>query len=100
MPPSVSLFPQAISAMADAARQVSREASTTMQTNSQIVDLADRHSHDLDVVLLWARRSNRLWVNVTDTTSGRTERIDVTASSALDVFNHPLAYATGPELCS
>jgi hypothetical protein len=26
-----------------------------------IVDLADRHSDDLDVVLLWARRSGRLW---------------------------------------
>jgi len=37
-----------------------------------IVDLADRHSDDLDVVLLWARRSGRLWVTVTHRRTGRT----------------------------
>jgi hypothetical protein len=39
-------------------------------------------------------------VSVTNTTSGRIERIDVTAASALDVFNHPLVYATGVAPCS
>jgi len=69
-----------------------------MQRSSQVVDLADRRSQDIEVVLLWGRRSNRLWVNVTSTSSGRVERIDVTAASALDVFNHPFAYATGSRL--
>jgi hypothetical protein len=85
--------------MTDAARDARRQAFTIMQPDSQIVDLADRHSQDLDVVLIWGRRSNRLWVNVTDTSSGRIERIDVTASSALDVFNHPFVYATGLAPC-
>jgi hypothetical protein len=71
-----------------------------MQSTSQVVDLADRRSQDIEVVLLWGRRSNRLWVSVTNTTNGRIERIDVTAASALDVFNHPLVYATGVAPCS
>ena len=57
-----------------------------------IVDLADRHSDDLDVVLLWARRSGRLWVTVTHRRSGRSARINATAANALDVFRHPFAY--------
>ena len=57
-----------------------------------IVDLAERHSDDLDVVLLWARRSGRLWVRVTHRRSGRTARINATSTNALDVFHHPFAY--------
>jgi hypothetical protein len=59
-----------------------------------VVDLADRHSNDLDVVLLWARRSHRLWVEVTHRKSGRTARIDAAPDNALDVFHHPFAYAS------
>jgi hypothetical protein len=58
-----------------------------------VVDLAERHSNDLDVVLLWGRRSGRLWVLVTHRRSGRTARIAASARTALDVFHHPFAYA-------
>ena len=61
-------------------------------SDQPIVDLADRHSDDLDVVLLWARRSGRLWVTVTHRRSGRTARINPTSANALDVFTHPFAY--------
>jgi hypothetical protein len=64
-----------------------------MDANPPIVDLADRHTSDLDVVLLWARKSGSLWVNVTHRRSGRTGRIDATPTNALDVFHHPFAYA-------
>jgi hypothetical protein len=64
-----------------------------MTTTTQIVELADRQSEDLEVVLLWARRSGRLWVNVTHRRSGRVARIAATPADALDVFNHPFAYA-------
>jgi hypothetical protein len=64
-----------------------------MTTSTQIVELADRHSSDLDVALLWGRRSGRLWVNVTHRRSGRVARIDATSANALDVFNHPFAYS-------
>jgi hypothetical protein len=60
--------------------------------DTDIVELADRHSIDLDVVLIWERGSGRLWVAVTHRRSGRVARIDATPSNALDVFNHPFAY--------
>jgi len=60
---------------------------------TEIVDLADRHTSDLDIELMWARRSNRLWVVVKHRASGRTARIDASARNALDVFNHPFGYA-------
>jgi hypothetical protein len=57
-----------------------------------VVELADRRSDDVDVSLMWARRSGRLWVKVTSRHTGRTARIDATPSNALDVFRHPYAY--------
>jgi hypothetical protein len=63
-----------------------------LQPDPSTVDLADRHSDDLDVVLTWARPSGQLWVTITHRRSGRTARIDATAGNALDVFRHPFAY--------
>jgi hypothetical protein len=60
---------------------------------SPIVDLADRHSEDLDVVLFWSRASGRVWVKVTHRPSKRTGLIEATPKNALDVFNHPFAYS-------
>ena len=60
---------------------------------AEVIDLAERHSPDLDVVLMWAKPSDRLWVVVTHCRSGRTARIDAPPRKALDVFNHPFAYA-------
>jgi hypothetical protein len=64
-----------------------------MTSPPQIVELADRHSLDLDVALFWGRRSGRLWVDVTHRRSGRVAHILATPANALDVFNHPFAYA-------
>ena len=60
-----------------------------------VVDLADRQTNDLEVVLLRGRRSDRFWVDVTHRRSGRRARIDATAGNALDVFHHPFAYTRG-----
>jgi hypothetical protein len=65
-----------------------------MDPTSQIVDLAERHSSDLDVVLLWGRRSGRLWVVVTHRPTGKSAHIAASAANALDVFNHPFAYSS------
>jgi hypothetical protein len=67
-----------------------------VEATAPIVDLAERHTHDLDVVLLWARRSGRVWVEVTHRSSGRTGRVSANGLNALDVFHHPFAYATEP----
>ena len=64
-----------------------------MLSQPSIVELADRRTTDLDVVLLWSRRSGRVWVNVTHRSSGQTARIDAAPANALDVFEHPFAYA-------
>jgi hypothetical protein len=64
-----------------------------MQAEGQLVALADRRSFDLDVVLVWGRRSGRLWVEVTHRSTGRVARIKATPANALDVFHHPFAYA-------
>jgi hypothetical protein len=64
------------------------------------VDLADRHSDDLDVVLMWAQQSGQLWVTVTHRRSGRTARINATAANALDVFRHPFAYERAVVRCT
>jgi hypothetical protein len=63
-----------------------------MAPEALIIDLSDRHSNDLDVVLLWARRSGRLRGTVTHRPSGRTARNTATPANALEVFRPPFAY--------
>jgi hypothetical protein len=63
------------------------------RSESPIVELADRHSSDLDVALFWGRRSGRVWVEVTHRRSGAIAKIAATPANALSVFNHPFAYA-------
>ena len=65
-----------------------------MATATMTIELADRHSSDLDVVLVWAKATGRLWVDVTHRRSGRVGRIEASPANALDVFHHPFAYAT------
>jgi hypothetical protein len=60
---------------------------------AQVVALANRRSYDVDVALFWARRTGRLWVNVTHHATGRIAHIDATPANALDVFHHPFAHA-------
>jgi hypothetical protein len=81
-----------IGASTDAGAPHAREAED-MDPLWPSIELADRHSNDLDVVLMWGQRSGQLWVLVTHRRSGRTSRINATATNALDVFHHPFAYA-------
>ena len=55
----------------------------------------DRRSHDrIDVRLLWRERDNRVLVAVADEKTGERFSVDVRESErALDVFQHPFAYA-------
>jgi hypothetical protein len=83
---------QAIGAVTDSAA-AARCKHRAMTSETQIVELADRRSEDVDVSLFWARHSGHLWVNVTHRRTARTARIAATPANALDVFNHPFAYA-------
>src|SRR3954469_13006665 len=90
--PGTSPLPQVVSAFSDAVpRAVADDGA--MSTNGRIVELADRHSIDHEVVLLWARRSGRLWVDVSDRGASHIVSIDATAANAMDVFHHPFLYA-------
>jgi hypothetical protein len=93
-PRRIAKFTQQIGACTDSADTPTPE-NDAMPTNNSIVDLAERHNDGLDVVLLWARHTGRVWVNVTHRRSGQTAQIDATTANALDVFRHPFAYAPG-----
>jgi hypothetical protein len=59
----------------------------------------DRRNHDcLDVRLLWRPSDDALAVVVDDERSGESFRLAVDAEHALDVFEHPFAYANRLEL--
>ena len=56
-------------------------------------ELAHRSTNGIEVSLLWSRQSDTVTVFVADGRSGNTLRIDARRDNALDVFNHPYAYA-------
>jgi hypothetical protein len=59
-----------------------------------MTELAHRSSNGIDVALLWSPTTNRLLVSVADESTGDRFTVDAPREKALDVFNHPFAYAT------
>ena len=59
-----------------------------------MTELAHRLDNGLDVALLWSRSTGRLVVQVTDLRTDEQFTLDAPRNRALDVFNHPFAYAT------
>ena len=59
-----------------------------------MTELAHRSSDGIDVALLWSPTTNRLLVAVADESTGDHFTVDAPREKALDVFNHPFAYAT------
>jgi hypothetical protein len=60
-------------------------------------ELDYRAGDGIEVALLWSKLTNRLWVAVTDRRTGESFELDVDAGNALDVFQHPYAYAVRRE---
>ena len=58
-----------------------------------MTELAHRTSNGLDVSLIWSRGSDRLFVTVTDLRTEESFTLDAPRHQAMDVFNHPFAYA-------
>jgi hypothetical protein len=56
-------------------------------------ELAYRENHGIAVTLYWHSGSNRLSVTVHDWRSGDWFELPARAENALDVFEHPYAYA-------
>lgn len=55
-------------------------------------ELAQRRSANLEVTLLWNRRSRRVWVSIYDLANDEQRAAPVPRDRALDAFNHPYAY--------
>ena len=58
-------------------------------------ELHRRASAGLEVSLLWSRGAGQLIVSVADTMMGKSFELPVAREEALEVFNHPFAYAAG-----
>lgn len=58
-----------------------------------MTELAHRTSNGLDVSLLWSRRTGRVLVAVNDLRTDETFTLEAPRHRALDVYNHPFAYA-------
>jgi hypothetical protein len=62
-------------------------------TTSTPTELHHRSADGIEVSLLWSRQTNSLTVAVEDSRSGVTFELPAPADKALDVFEHPFAYA-------
>ena len=58
-----------------------------------MTELAHRRNEDVEVSLFWDRSHDRLFVVVEDIRGGDRFAVPATSDKALDVFNHPFAYA-------
>lgn len=57
-------------------------------------ELAYRESDGIQVTLLWHEQDDRLAVVVLDASTGTALEVEAGRENALEVFNHPFAYAT------
>ncbi len=66
---------------------------STDPTHQPYRELAHRTNDGVEVVLFWHQISNELTVSVSDQRSGAYFELAAEPDHALDVFNHPYAYA-------
>lgn len=62
-------------------------------TDTTYTELHHRSADGIEVSLLWSRVNNALTVSVEDSRSGVSFELPAPAEEALDVFEHPFAYA-------
>lgn len=63
-------------------------------------ELAQRDSDGISVTLLWHSVTERLTVAVRDRRTGESFDLDAEARIAMDVYNHPFAYAGARPVCA
>ena len=64
----------------------------TPTLSPQLRELAHRRSANLEVTLLWNRRSRRVWVSIYDLANDEQRAVLVPHDRAMDAFNHPYVY--------
>ena len=67
---------------------------TSVTTVEQAQELAHRRNDGIEVSLLWRTQTAELTVSVCDERTGNVFELRAHPENALDVFNHPYAYAT------
>jgi hypothetical protein len=73
---------------------IHNEHVTTVSSAAERIDLAERESDGVSVVLYWTRGTDVLAVTVDDATTGDCfELVVAEHERPLDVFHHPFAYA-------
>ena len=70
----------------------------TQTYTGSLRELDARQSNGIEVSLLWDPSDDSICVDVHDTRTGESLRLPVPPSRALDVFQHPLAYAAAQGL--
>jgi hypothetical protein len=65
----------------------------TNTTQQPYRELAHRENDGVEVVLFWHRPTDELTVTVSDERKGASFELPAEPHQALDVFNHPYAYA-------
>lgn len=65
----------------------------TTTTITRRTELAHRTSDGIDVYMFWNEPTSRVTVGVLDARTGDSFELEVEGRRALDVFNHPYAYA-------
>jgi hypothetical protein len=65
----------------------------TTSTATERRELAQRMGAGIEVTLLWTESTNTVTVAIIESHSAEELEFEVDASSALDAFNHPYAYA-------
>jgi hypothetical protein len=63
-------------------------------TDTTLTELHHRSADGIEVSLRWSRVTNALTVAVEDSRAGVSFEVPAPADKALDVFEHPYAYAT------
>ncbi len=71
---------------------------TSDATHEHYRELAYRANHGVEVVLFWHELTNELTVTVSDERTGAYYELAADPDKALDVFNHPYAYAASMSL--
>jgi hypothetical protein len=70
-----------------------KEAEMTATENKTMRELAYRSSAGIDVTLLWNAETDELTVTAFDSSTSELLELPAEREHALDVFNHPFAYA-------
>ena len=73
---------------------------STIEITTAHRELAHRSNDGIEVVLFWHEPSGKLTVTVSEEQTGQSFELSAEPELALDVFNHPFAYAAARQVAT